>query len=246
MCVVWDEPRTAGERCLFPQPKSAAKGIGVIACATTRRQRFELLDVASPEHRVVGLQSRNQASHDVGNVTPPFLLAVALQSCPADIVLIGALLVGQVTEFHGFHDAVDNDGRSKPGSEAQKEHLAALVAPQCLHGGVVDDLHRAAECCGKIESDPPASQVVRVRDRPAVENRAGIADRHHLTSAAIRLGASVGPDENDRLSLSPVARILTELPPTSTASTVLTEDFIATSSCRSVPFSKASSDLACT
>jgi hypothetical protein len=43
MCVVWDEPWCAGERYLFPQPKSAAKGIGVIACATTRRQRFELL-----------------------------------------------------------------------------------------------------------------------------------------------------------------------------------------------------------
>src|ERR1700730_9358455 len=73
MCVVRDEPRCAGGRCLFPQPKSAAKGIGVIARATKRRQRFELLDVASPEHRVVGLERRNEASHDVGNVTTPFL-----------------------------------------------------------------------------------------------------------------------------------------------------------------------------
>jgi NADPH-dependent 2,4-dienoyl-CoA reductase/sulfur reductase-like enzyme len=58
------------------------------------------------------------------------------------------------------------------------------------------------------------------------------------------LGVSVGPDKNDRRSLCPVARILTELPPTSTASTALTEDFIATSFCRTVPFSTASSDLA--
>src|SRR3977135_2725587 len=141
MCVVWDDPRTAGERSLFPQPISAAKGIGVIACATTRRQRFELLGVASSEHRVVGLQRSNEAGPDVGYITPPLLLAVALQSRPAYIVLIGALLVGQVTEIHGLHDAVDDDGRSKPSSEAQKEHLTALVAPQGLHGGVVDDLH---------------------------------------------------------------------------------------------------------
>src|SRR6202023_220325 len=144
MCVVWDEPWCAGERSLFPQPKSAAKGIGVIACATMRRQRFKHLDVSSPEHRVVGLPRRNQASHHAGNVTPPFLLAVALQSRPAYIVLIGALLVGQVTELHGLHDAVDNHGRSKPGSEPQKEHLAALAAPQGLHSGVVNDLDGTA------------------------------------------------------------------------------------------------------
>src|SRR6202047_2742535 len=65
-----------------------------------------------------------------------------------------------------------------------------------------------------------------------------------LTPETIRLGVSVGPDKNDRRSLCPVARILTELPPTSTASTALTEDFIATSFCRTVPFSTASSDLA--
>src|SRR5580704_1795240 len=65
-----------------------------------------------------------------------------------------------------------------------------------------------------------------------------------LTPETIRLGVSVGPDKNDRRSLCPVARILTELPPTSTASTALTEDFIATSSCRTVPFSTASSDQA--
>ena len=43
-----------------------------------------------------------------------------------------------------------------------------------------------------------------------------------LTPETIRLGVSVGPDENDRRSLCPVARILTELPPTSTAITALT------------------------
>ena len=93
-----------------PQSKSAAEGIGVVACARMRRQRFELPDVASPDHRIIGLQRGDEAGHDVGNVTPPFLFAVALQSGPADVVLIGTLLVGQVTELHGLHDAVDNHG----------------------------------------------------------------------------------------------------------------------------------------
>src|SRR5262245_27212915 len=77
-----------------PQPKSAAERIGVVASARMRRQRFELPDVASPNYRIVGLQRGDEARHDVGNVASPFLLAVAFQSSTADIVLIGALLVG--------------------------------------------------------------------------------------------------------------------------------------------------------
>src|SRR3984893_2257079 len=143
-----------------------------------RRARVELLDVASPQHCSVGLQGRDEACHDVGNVTLPFLLAVAFQSGSADIVLIGALLERQVSEFYGLDNAVDNHGCSEPGSENEEEHLAALVAPQCLHRGVVDDLDGTTECRGKIEPDPPASQVVGFDNRPAVKNGARVADRH--------------------------------------------------------------------
>ena len=73
-----------------------------------RRQRIEFLDVAAPNHRVVGLERGDEAGHDVGNVTAPFLLAVALQSDTAHVVLIGSLFVGQVTEFHGLHNPVHN------------------------------------------------------------------------------------------------------------------------------------------
>src|ERR1700722_9886569 len=55
------------------------------------------------------------------------------------------------------------------------------LAQQCLHGGVVDDFHGAIECRTKIEPDPPASQVIWFRNRPAAENRVGIADRRHIT-----------------------------------------------------------------
>src|SRR3954468_211838 len=49
-----------------------------------------------------------------------------------------------------------------------------------------------------------------------------------LTPETIRLGVNVGPDGNERRSCCPLARILTEVPPTSTTSTFLTEDFFAT------------------
>src|SRR5262245_63700669 len=115
---------------VLPQPKTAAERVGVLACARMRRQRIEFLDVAAPNHRIVGFERGDEAGHDVGNVTAPFLLAMALQSGAAHVVLIGALLVGQMAELHGLYDAVDYHGRSEPRSKAQKEDLAALVASQ--------------------------------------------------------------------------------------------------------------------
>ena len=176
--LVSNEPRFAGERRRFPQLKSAAKGVGVIARSTIRRQSFELLHIAPAEHGFVGLQRRDEARYNVGDVAPPPLLAVAHESRPADIILVGALLVRQVAKLHRLHDAIDDDGRSKPGSKAQKEHLAAPVASQRLHGGVVDNFHGAAKCSSEIETDPPAPQVIGLHDRPAADDRAGIADRH--------------------------------------------------------------------
>ena len=83
-----------------------------------RRQHIEFLDVAAPNHGFVGLERGDEARHDVSNVTAPFLPAVALQPDPAHVVLIGTLLVRQVTELHGLHDSVHNQGRSKSRPEA--------------------------------------------------------------------------------------------------------------------------------
>src|SRR5262249_19411045 len=163
-----------------PQAEAAAEGVGVVACARMRRQRMEFLDVAAPNHGFVGLERGDEALHDVVNVTAPFLLAVALQPAPTHVALIGALLVGQVTELHRLYDAVHNHGRSKPCSEAWKEHLAAVVAAQGLHGGVVDKYHGPTERGCKVEPDPSASQVIRFGHRPTVENRPGIADRYNV------------------------------------------------------------------
>src|SRR5262249_26101073 len=149
-------------------------------CARMRRQPIEFPDVAAPNHRIVGLERGDEAGHDVGNVTAPFLLAVALESGTAHVVLIGTLLVGQVTEFHGLHDSVHNQAGSKSRSEAEKEHLAAVVAPKSLHRRVVDDLHRAAERCREVEPDPSASEVIWFGNWTVVQDWTGIPDRHHV------------------------------------------------------------------
>src|SRR6516165_8510899 len=51
-----------------------------------------------------------------------------------------------------------------------------------------------------------------------------------FTPETIRVGVSVGPDRNDRIAVCPLARIFTEVPPTSTTSTFLPEESLASTS----------------
>src|SRR4030095_14623261 len=68
----------------------------------------------------------------------------------------------------------------KTGPQAQEEHPAALVAPQRLHGRVVDDLHGAPEGGAIVEADPTLAEVVRLCHGPPVEHGARIAERHRV------------------------------------------------------------------
>jgi hypothetical protein len=67
------------------------------------------------------------------------------------------------------------------------------------------------------------NRILPNRDRDCVVPQ--LADRPkrdldtRFTPCTIRAGVRVGPERNDRLCVSPVARILTELPPMSTTST---------------------------
>src|SRR5262249_23067062 len=94
----------------LPQSKSATEGICIAAKARVRRQPIQLSGVTSADHGVLRLERGDQPRHDIGDMTTPLLLAVALQTGPAHVVLKGALLVGKVSELHGLHDAVDDQG----------------------------------------------------------------------------------------------------------------------------------------
>ena len=137
-----------------------------------------------------------------------------------------------MAELHRLYHAVDDQGGAESGSQAQKQHLATVVTPQGLHGGVVHDFDGTTEGLRKIEPDPATSQVDGFRRRPSAQNRAGVTDRDRIicpirgkffTPDTMRLGVRAGPDRNDRLSVSPLTRIFTEVPPTSMTSTLLTK-----------------------
>src|SRR5438552_7402475 len=88
------------------------------------------------------------------------------------------LAVRQVGQFQGSENVVDDERRAKAGAETEEKHPAAFVAPQCLHGGVIDDLGRLAEAAREVELHPARSKVVRLLDRVAVYHRARVADRN--------------------------------------------------------------------
>src|SRR5437773_1794521 len=98
-----------------------------------------------------------------------------LQSANPDVVLKGGLLVRQVPQLHWLDDAIHDQGGPKAGSETQKQHLAAFVTSQSLHGGIVHDLDGTFECSPEVEADPTFSQVPRVRNGPVSYHRSRVA-----------------------------------------------------------------------
>ena len=135
-----------------------------------------MFDIAAPKHHFIGFDGGDETGDDIAYIAPPLFFTVLLQTPYSDIVLEDPAPVRKMAEFHGFYDAIENQGGSEAGPQAQKKHLAAFIASQSLHGRVIDDLDRAPECLFKIKSDPSGAQVMRLRDRAAMENRPRVAD----------------------------------------------------------------------
>src|SRR5258708_37830617 len=110
----------------------------------------------------------------------PFLLSALLQALLANVIFIGSLLVGKVGQFHRFDGAVDDHGGTETGSQPQEQHLAAFVASQSLHGGVIHDFDRTLERGFKVKSHPAASEVMRFRHQPIPDNHSRVANRDHV------------------------------------------------------------------
>src|SRR5262249_59978088 len=97
-----------------------------------------------------------------------------------DVVLESALSIGKMCQLHRLDNAIDNHGGAQAGAQAQEEHLASPVAPQRLHGGIIDNLDGTSKRRLKIESDPTGCEVVRLGNRPAAHHETWIADRYHV------------------------------------------------------------------
>ena len=165
-----------------PQAKTAAERIGVMAGTTSRRKRIKVSYVAAPDHRFVRLQGGGESLHYISHAASPFPFAGTFKTRASNVSLVCVLSVRQVTEFHRFYRAVHNKGTTESRSETQKQHLAAVVAAQGLHGGVIDHLDGSAEGRGKIELHPTLSEVRRFRRGLACQYWTGIPDRHLLLS----------------------------------------------------------------
>src|SRR5262245_9503761 len=170
------DPPTLGRRSL-PEAKASEKGVCVVAGAAAWRQRIELVDVAAAEDDVLRLERGDEASDDVLDVTPPLRQPMSFQSVQSDVRLERFVPVRQVAQLHRLHDAVDDHGGAETGPEPQKEHLAAFVAAQRLHGGVVDELDRPSEGGPIVESDPASGHRARPPHRTTVTHPAGTHDR---------------------------------------------------------------------
>ena len=79
-----------------------------------------------------------------------------------------------------MNDALDDQRRSEPRSETKKKHPSGPVTSDRLHGRVIYNLHRPAECSLKIELNPARPQITRIPQRTAVENRARITNRDNV------------------------------------------------------------------
>ena len=87
-----------------------------------------------------------------------------------------AFFVGEMGEFEGDDDAVEDEGGAEAGAEAEEEHFAAAVSAERLHGGIVDEADGLAEFFLVGEVDPAGGEVVGFGEGTVVCDGAGIAD----------------------------------------------------------------------
>src|SRR5215475_4563430 len=134
----------------------------------------------------MGFERGDQAGYHVSGRLFPFLLSQALASSDPDVVFKGPFPVRKMAELHRFHDAIHYHGGTETGAEPQEEHLATFVAPQSLHGRIVDYFDRTVECNFKVEPGPSRSKVNRFRQRTISDNYPRIPDRYRVIPPILR------------------------------------------------------------
>jgi len=93
---------------LLPQSKSAAESIGVVSGSAVWRQPFQFFNIASSQNYIIGFKSGDQARHYIRHIAPPLFLASFFECLTTHVILVRALLVRKMAEFHRLHDAIHN------------------------------------------------------------------------------------------------------------------------------------------
>jgi hypothetical protein len=93
---------------LFPQSKSSAESVGVVSGSAVWRQLFQFFDVASPQNYIIGFKSGDQARHYIRHIAPPLFLASFFECLTPHVVLVRALFVREMAQFHWLQNAIHN------------------------------------------------------------------------------------------------------------------------------------------
>src|SRR5262249_34443834 len=104
----------------------------------------------------------------------------------SQIVFYGSPFVGKLPQLERNDNAFQDHGRAKARSQAEKEHRAAAIASQRLHGSIINDPHGTPEGGFEIETDPALCKVTRLGDRPIEANPPGVTDRHEVIFPVFR------------------------------------------------------------
>jgi len=80
-------------------------------------------------------------------------------------------------QIHRLKDSIDDHRGPDSGAEAQKEHAAAVIASQRLHGSIIDNLNWTTEGPWRSQIRPARTKVVGFVERASVVHGAWIADR---------------------------------------------------------------------
>src|SRR5262249_5647052 len=137
------------------------------------RQLIEAVNIAAPEHDVIGDEGELELGDSKNHFGFPFILAQSINPWDAKEVFdFFVFAIGKIAEFEREKHFVQDQGRTESGAEPEKEHSAAVVTPQRLHCGVIDHVHRFAERGFEIEADPARPQMFWfLNDFPAPDYR---------------------------------------------------------------------------
>src|SRR5229473_1430694 len=163
----------------LPHAEAAEEGIFIAAQPGAGRQLLQFLAVSPAQDDVIGFQSSTQLLRNFRNLQTPFFLPQSLEAAQAEIVFVRfPFFVREVCQLHRLQDSIHDHRRPEARAKSQKQHAAALITAERLHGSVVQYLHGTAKGFAEVEFHPAAPQVMGLAKRVSVNDRTGISQCH--------------------------------------------------------------------
>src|SRR5262249_18602000 len=132
LCVDLQVPVAA-----LPEPRSAEKRVVVTTWTRALGKRFQAFDVATTQYYIVDLEHLAKPLNNICNCLAPLFRARSSPPPFTYVVFVGtAMFVGHVSQLHRLDDAIENQSCTEAGAQPEKQHPAALVAADGLHGSI--------------------------------------------------------------------------------------------------------------